>query len=149
MLETWVLVYTGAYYVWLVVWDKYKKFMKSDDLLKNLEKEVNRIKGKVKDSRKKRLDRNLGQKTDQGNTDTNGNKPQGRSLQNVHNSALSTEREGLQEQGSDTSKAEVESRTIHPLKDYKRGTLGLILQVDDLPEANCITNNEGIYPTGY
>lgn len=111
MLETWVLVYTGAYYIWLVVWDKYKKFMKSDDLLKNLEKEVNRIKGKVKDSRKKRLDRNLGQKTDQGNTDTNGNKPQGRSLQNVHNSALSTEREGLQEQGSDTSKAEVESRS--------------------------------------
>ncbi|KAF3811907.1 hypothetical protein GCG54_00003656 [Colletotrichum gloeosporioides] len=112
MLETWVLVYTGAYYVWLVVWDKYKKFMKSDDLLKNLEQEVNRIKGKVKDSRKKRLDRNLDQKTDQRNTDTNGNKPQGRrSLQNVHNSALYTEQEGLREQGSDTSKTEVESRS--------------------------------------
>ncbi|KAK1856084.1 ankyrin repeat protein [Colletotrichum chrysophilum] len=112
MLETWVLVYTGAYYVWLMVWDKYKKFMKSDDLLKNLEKEVNRIKGKVKDSRKKRLDRNQDQKTDQRNTDTNGNKPQGRrSLQNVHNSALSTEQEGLREQGSDTSKTEVESRS--------------------------------------
>lgn len=104
MLETWILVHSGAYRVWLVVREKYK-YLRSDDLLKNLEKEVNRLKGEVKEKRRRKQ-----KKTTQGNANAKESKTQGKDRQNAPNSATSTQSESLQEQGSDISNTEVGSR---------------------------------------
>ncbi|KAF4908556.1 hypothetical protein CGCF415_v006584 [Colletotrichum fructicola] len=103
MLETWLLVKSGAYYYWLVIREEYKN-LRSEDLLKSLEKEVAEMKGKVKKQRRR------DKINEEMNSEGQSNEPEGDAhLQNGNGRATAADLNTRQEQASDSGTTDVAS----------------------------------------